>query len=111
MTGRDAGVSWRVLRLAREEPGQVLRLQAFRTAHPHVIIGDAGFGVWQARIPEQDGERIISRYMLRELLDKLDEIAGEPGSQADSRSDYPPLFSSEGWLRRWYFLSSRELGF
>ena len=85
MTGRDAGISWRVLRLAREEPGQVLRLQAFRTAHPHVIIGDAGFGVWQARIPEQDGERIISRYMLRELLDKLDEIAGEPGSQADSR--------------------------
>jgi hypothetical protein len=52
-----------------------------------VIIGDAGFGVWQARILEQDGERIISRYMLRELLDKLDEIAGEPGSQADSRSD------------------------
>ena len=87
MTGRDAGISWRVLRLAREEPGQVLRLQAFRTAHPHVIIGDAGFGVWQACIPEQDGERIISRYMLRELLDKLDEIAGEPGSQADSRSD------------------------
>ena len=69
-----AGISWRALRLARQEPDQVLRLQAFRAAHPHVIIGDGGFGVWQARIPEQDGERIISRYTLRELLDKLDEM-------------------------------------
>ena len=49
----------------------MLRLQAFRAAHPEVIIGDFGFGVWQARIPESDGERIISRYTLRELLDEL----------------------------------------
>ena len=70
-------MSWRALRLAREEPDQVLRLQTFRAAHPEVIIGDAGFGVWQARIPEPDGEQIISRYALRELLDKLDKLAGE----------------------------------
>ena len=56
---------------------QVLRLQAFRAVHPEVIIGDFGFGVWQARIPEPDGERIISRYALRELLDKLDKLTGE----------------------------------
>ena len=56
---------------------QVLRLQAFRATHPEVIIGDGGFGVWQARIPEPDGERIISRYTLRELLDKLDKLTGE----------------------------------
>src|SRR6266581_3535241 len=43
-------MSWRALRFAREEPDQVLRLQAFRAAHPDVIIGDGGFGVWQARI-------------------------------------------------------------
>ena len=67
-------MSWRALRLAREEPGQVLRLYAFRAAHPEVIIGDAGFGVWQARIPEPDGERIISRYTLHELLDRLEEF-------------------------------------
>ena len=65
---------WRTLRLVREEPDQLLRLQAFPVAHPEVIIGDAGFGVWQARIPEPDGERIISRYTLHELLDKLDEV-------------------------------------
>ena len=46
----------------------MLRLQAFRAVHPEVIIGDGGFGVWQARISEPDGERIISRYALRELL-------------------------------------------
>ena len=67
-------MSWRALRLAREEPGQVLRLHAFRAAHPEVIIGDAGFGVWQARIPEPNGERIISRYTLHELLDALEEF-------------------------------------
>jgi hypothetical protein len=77
VTGGYAGISWRTLRLAREEPDQVLRLQALRAAHPEVIIGDAGFGVWQARIPEPDGERIISRYVLRELLDKLEKLAGE----------------------------------
>ena len=47
---------------------------AFRAAHPEVIIGDGGFGVWQACIPEPDGERIISRSTLHELLDKLDEL-------------------------------------
>ena len=67
-------MSWRALRLAREEPGQVLRLHAFRAAHPEVIIGDAGFGVWQARIPEPDGERIISRYTLHELLNEFEEF-------------------------------------
>jgi hypothetical protein len=67
-------MSGRALRLVREEPDQVLRLQAFRLAHPEVIIGDGGFGVWQACIPEPDGERIISRYTLHELLDKLDEL-------------------------------------
>ena len=34
MTGGYAEMSWRALRLVREEPDQVLRLQAFRVAHP-----------------------------------------------------------------------------
>ena len=80
MTGGHAGVSWRALRLAREEPGQVLRLHAFRAAHPEVIIGDGGFEVWQARIPESNGEQIISRYTLRELLDELALLAGDHGA-------------------------------
>jgi hypothetical protein len=58
------------------EPGQVLRLRRFRAAHPDVIIGDGGFGTFQARIPEPDGETVITRYTLRELLDKLDSLFG-----------------------------------
>ena len=81
MTGGYAGMSWRALRLAREEPGQVLRLHAFRAAHPEVIIGDGGFEVWQARIPEPDGEQIISRYTLRELLDEVAVLTGNHGVQ------------------------------
>jgi hypothetical protein len=85
VTGGHAGMSRAALRLVREEPDQVLRLQAFRAAHPEVIIGDFGFGVWQARITEPDGEHVISRYTLRELLDRLDELTG--GAPAGSSVD------------------------
>jgi hypothetical protein len=43
--------------------------------------------VWQAHIPEPDGERIISRYTLRELLNKLDELTERHRSQSDSGQD------------------------
>jgi len=77
VTGGYGEMSGRALRLVREEPDPVLRLQAFWAAHPDVIIGDGGFGVWQACLAEPDGERVISRYTLRELLEKLDELTGK----------------------------------
>jgi len=55
-------------------PRQDNRLARFRAAHPEVIVGDGGFGTVQARIPELNGEIVITRYTLRELLDKLDEL-------------------------------------
>jgi len=64
------------VRLAEDEAGQVMRLARFRQARPDVIIGDGGFGTWQARIPEPDGETVTTRYTLRELLDRLDELTG-----------------------------------
>ena len=68
------------LGIAPDEPDQVIRLGRFREEHPDVIIGDGGFGTWQARIPESHGETVITRYTLRELLDKLSElIAGDDG--------------------------------
>jgi hypothetical protein len=71
------------LRLVPDEPDQVLRLARFRQDHPGVIIGEGGFGTWQARIPEPNGETVTSRYTLRELLDRLDELTadqdGQPG--------------------------------
>ena len=48
-----------------------------------MIIGDGGFGTWQARIPEPDGETVITRYRLVELLDKLDEICQPAGGNPD----------------------------
>ncbi len=68
----------RPLRLAPEEPDQVPRLARFRAAHPEVIIGDGGFGTWQARIPEPDGETVTTRHTLQELLDRLDQLTSEP---------------------------------
>jgi len=64
------------LRLVPDEPDQVVRLREFRAAHPDVIIGPGGFGTWQARIPEPKGETVATRYTLRELLDRLDELTG-----------------------------------
>ncbi len=84
MTWGHVGMSRAALRLVREEPDQVLRLQGFRAEHPEVVIGDFGFGVWQARIPEPNGEHVISRFTLRELLDKLHQLIGEHLSQPDS---------------------------
>jgi hypothetical protein len=69
--------------LVPDEFDQVLRLQAFRTAHPEVVIGDGGFGTIQARIPEPNGEMVITRYRLAELLDKLDELTGEHCARED----------------------------
>ena len=62
------------LRLVPNELDQVVRLARFKAAHPDVIIGDGGFGTMQARIPKPDGEIVITRYTLRELLDKLGEL-------------------------------------
>jgi hypothetical protein len=71
------------MRPASDEFGQVLRLQAFRAAHPEVIIGDGGFGTVQARIPQPAGEIVITRYRLTELLDKLNELTGECRTRPD----------------------------
>jgi len=65
------------LRGVADEPDQVPRLQEFRAAHPDVIIGTAEFGNWQGRIPKPNGETVITRYTLKPLLDKLDELTGQ----------------------------------
>jgi hypothetical protein len=61
-------------RLLPEDPADTFRLQEFRAAHPDVIIGDGGFGTLQARIPAPNGETVITRHTLRELLDRLDRL-------------------------------------
>jgi hypothetical protein len=61
---------------------QVVRLHAFRERYPHVVIGTLGLGgAWQGRVPEENGEIVVTRYELRDLLDKLIDLLGEPGSE------------------------------
>jgi hypothetical protein len=68
----------RALSALAGEPDQVPRLRAFRAQYPQVVIGTLGVaGAWQARIPEHNGEIVMTRYMLRDLLDKLDEVLAE----------------------------------
>ena len=71
----------RTLRLAPDEWDQLPRLGQFRQRHPGVVIG-AGEGWWQARIPKPNGEIVTTRYTLRALLDKLDELLTDPGGSA-----------------------------
>jgi hypothetical protein len=68
--------SWPGPPLVRDEPGQAARLQLFRADHPTVVVGRYEFGTWQAIIPEANGETCITRYDLKTLLDKLDELTG-----------------------------------
>ena len=57
----------------QDELDQKPRLAIFRDQHPGVLIRE-GPGFWQAVIPEPNGETVITRYELRGLLDKLDEL-------------------------------------
>jgi len=72
-----SGPPRRALSLLPDEPDQVLRLNRYRRDHPGVAI-NAGPGFWQAQIPQHNGEQIITRYQLRELLDELDALTGHP---------------------------------
>lgn len=60
-----------------DQPDQVPRLLRFRAAHPHIRIELEG--MWRAIIPAENGETIVCRYELRDVLDKLDELFGAEG--------------------------------
>jgi hypothetical protein len=77
MVGDLPQADW-CLPMTAREPDQAMRLARFRAAHPEVIIGEGGFGTWQARSPEPDGETVFTRHLLRELLDKLEEFFAGP---------------------------------
>ena len=69
-----------------EPLGQLFRLDRFRARNPSVVINrDRGFGFWQAWIPVSNGGTVITRYVLQDLLDKLDEVlAPERSRDADA---------------------------
>ncbi len=77
--------AWR----APEDHDLEKRLLRFAEAHPEVILGGGG-GFRQARIPEENGETVITRYTLRELLDKLGTIFPDlPGPRGISPPEVP----------------------
>lgn len=58
----------------REPDDQVPRKLAYEAAHPDIRITYRATH-WEAVIPHEDGngETIVTRYELRQLLDKLEE--------------------------------------
>ena len=71
-----AGCGWSLTSMTR-----CLRLDRFRQDHPAIVVR-AGNGWWQAVIPAPAGEIVTTRYTLRALLDKLDElINANPGHE------------------------------
>ena len=74
MSGGPGGWTRPGLRLVPDEPDQLMRLARFRAGHSDVIIGTGEFGTWQARIPQPAGETVTTRYTLRELLDRLEQL-------------------------------------
>ena len=83
MSGSPAWPPRLALHVVPHEPDQVLRLARFRKEHPDVIIGTGEFGTWQARIPEVAGETVATRYTLRELLDRLDQLTSQHRERLD----------------------------
>jgi DNA-binding transcriptional LysR family regulator len=73
----DSGTPGPELRAVQDEPAepdQVPRLLAFRAAHPEVTVELDGF--WNAKIAA-NGETIVRRYELRDVLDELARLLGD----------------------------------
>lgn len=68
------------------------RLRRFSESYPHTVIGlfNEG-GPWQARIPEGNGETVVTRY----LLDRLAVLLGAP-DQTMSSHDTADLRTAAG---------------
>jgi hypothetical protein len=52
---------------------QLPRKRAFEAQHPEAFIGMITSDTWQARIRQKDGETVITRWYLRELMDELEK--------------------------------------
>lgn len=49
------------------------RRRAFEAQHPEAFIGMIASGTWQARIREENGETVVTRWFLRDLMDELEK--------------------------------------
>ena len=73
-----------------ERPGALWRLVQFRARNPGVVINrDTGFGFWQAWIPVSNGGTVITRYVLQDLLDKLEDLLSSDSGQVGEDPSAP----------------------
>ena len=80
-----------------ELPGQLWRLGQFRARNPGVTINrDAHLGFWQAWIPVSNGGTVITRYLLPELLDRLEELLGAERGHGHSGPGVPDRGAGPG---------------
>ena len=67
------------LSVVHGDPDQVTRREALERAHPEVSTAyDHDHGYWRGIIREPCGETSAVRYSLHELLDRLEQLLGEP---------------------------------
>jgi hypothetical protein len=52
---------------------QLPRKRAFEAQHPEAFIGMIASGTWQARVREESGETVVTRWHLRDLMDELEK--------------------------------------
>jgi len=77
--------------MVRGEPDyidQVPRRLEYQASHPHVEIRYFG-PHWQAIVHEETGETVITRYGLRQLLDKLESLDAEGMAKSGVSQDLP----------------------
>lgn len=77
----SAAAGWRMPLHLPDDIALRIRLARYRRTHPGAVIGDLGFGgVWQARLPQPDGEQVYTRYRLEDLLNLLDGLESPPAA-------------------------------
>jgi hypothetical protein len=78
------------LSVAPDEPDQVVRRKVLEAKYPQVSTGyDRDHDCWRGVIREPGGETVTVRYSLKELLDRLEELLGDPGLAGDRRRCLP----------------------
>lgn len=56
------------------DPRDSARLAEFHAAHPDVRIRPGEFGTWEGIVPEPDGETVVVRHTVTDLLGRLDAL-------------------------------------
>lgn len=62
---------------------QLPRKRVFESRHPEAFIGMITSDTWQARIRQMNGETVITRWYLRDLMDELEKRYPPSATESD----------------------------